>query len=124
LDRERQAAKQVVAQLLEGPRGGVEGYLLHPQVHSLGVEQAVGDRQPHVRERRVQDDRAIFEEDTSVDHRLAVHRHPHGVIGHAEEVVRLYDLEPLVHHRSRVYRDLSPHPPRGMLERVARPDLQ
>ena len=57
-----------------------------------------------------------------VHHRLAVHDDPHVVVSDAEEVVGLDHLEPLVHHRGRVYGDLAPHPPRRMLERVLRPD--
>ena len=36
----------------------------------------------------------------------------------AEQPVRLDDLEPLVHQRRRVDRDLAAHPPRRMLQRV------
>ena len=40
------------------------------------------------------------------------------VVGGAEEVVRLDDLESLVHHRGRVYRDLGAHRPVRMLQSV------
>jgi hypothetical protein len=45
----------------------------------------------------VEDERSILEKDPPVHDRLAVHRDPHVVVGHAEEVVRLYHLEALVH---------------------------
>ncbi len=38
----------------------------------------------------------------------------------AEQPVRLDDLEPLVHQRRRVDRDLPPHPPGRMLQRLVR----
>ena len=40
--------------------------------------------------------------------------------GRAEEPVRFDDFEPLVHQRRRVDRDLRPHLPRRMLQRVCR----
>ena len=44
------------------------------------------------------------------------------VVGHGEQVVRLDDLEALVHERRRVDGDLRAHVPRGMSERLSRRD--
>ena len=44
------------------------------------------------------------------------------LVGHAEQVVRLDELEPLVHERGRVDGDLRPHGPVGMSERLLRGD--
>ena len=60
-----------------------------------------------------------------VHQRLRVHDHLDPVVGQVEQVVRLDHLEPLVHHRRRVDRDLGPHAPGGMAQRVlARDPLQ
>jgi hypothetical protein len=47
----------------------------------------------------VQDHRSVLEEDTTMNDRLAVHRDAHVVVAYPEQMVRLYDLESLVHHR-------------------------
>src|SRR5215204_5167766 len=61
--------------------------------------------------------------DLTMDHGLAVHDDAHVLQRYAEEVVRLNHLQTLVHHGGRVYGDLRPHPPRGVLERILRPSL-
>src|SRR5579883_539426 len=45
------------------------------------------------------------------------------VIGDAKEPVRLYDFQPLIHQSGRVNRDLWPHPPGGMRQRLGYCDL-
>ena len=64
----------------------------------------------------MQDDRAVLEEDAAVHDGLAVDDDPHVFVGYSEEVVHLYDLEALVHHRGGVYCDLGSHLPRRVLE--------
>src|ERR687894_2872089 len=55
--------------------------------------------------------------------RLTVDYDVHVLVGHAEKVVGLYDLEALVHHGCAVYSDFGSHPPSRMLERVLRAHL-
>src|SRR5215210_6556295 len=118
LHSERQTPEYIIPRLLEAPADSVEGYRLGPDVDPLGIEQAEGYGQPHVRQRSVQHDRAVLEESAPVHHRLAVYDDPYVFERNAEEVVRLYHLETLVHHGGRVYGDLRPHPPRGVSERI------
>src|SRR4028118_659647 len=122
VDRERQAPEDVAARLLEGPRGAVERHGGGADVHPLGVEDAVGDGETHVREGGVEDHGAVHEHRAAVYYRLSVHDHPHGVVTDAEEVVGLYHLKALVHHRGRVYGDLGPHLPGRVREGVAGAD--
>ena len=47
-----------------------------------------------------------------------MHEHVDPLVGHAEQVVGLHQLEPLVHQRGGVDRDLAPHRPRGVGQRL------
>jgi hypothetical protein len=47
-----------------------------------------------------------------------MHDHTYVVVSDAEKVMRLDDLEPLVHQGCRVDRDLRPHRPARMRERL------
>jgi hypothetical protein len=62
--------------------------------------------------------RAVDELDHRVDDRLGVHDDVDPLEGDAEQPVGLQDLEPLVHEGGRVDRDLRPHPPRRVAERL------
>src|SRR4051794_3499191 len=67
--------------------------------------------------------RAVDERDESVDDRLRVHDDVDRVVRRAEEMVRLDDLESLVHQRGRVDGDLAAHRPCRMLERLLDGDV-
>ena len=84
----------------------------------VGIRERVLDRQPHVGDAELRDDRAVAQLDHRVHDRLRVHHHVDLIGRHAEQPVRLDDLEALVHQRRRVDRDLPPHLPRRMLQRV------
>src|SRR5688572_22054219 len=123
LHGERQTPEYVIARLLETPADPVERHGFGPDVDPLGIEEAEGYGQPHVGQGGVHHDRAILEESSPMYHRLAVHNDAHVFEWNAEEVVRLNHLQTLVHHGGRVYGDLRPHPPRGVLECILRPGL-
>ncbi len=66
----------------------------------------------------LRDERAVHELDERVDQRLRMDDDVDALLRQAEEEVRLDDLEALVHHRRGVDRDLRPHLPRRVRERV------
>ena len=86
-------------------------------VPTLGVAQRVLDGHAHVRRAKLGLHRTVGELDGGVDLALAVHEHVDVVNRHVEEVVRLDDLEALVHEGRAVYGDLGAHLPRGVRER-------
>ncbi len=53
-----------------------------------------------------------------MDDALRVNDHLDLLVGQAEEPVRLYDLQALVHQGGGVYRYFRPHPPGGMRQRL------
>ena len=83
----------------------------------------VGDRDPHVGQAEVRELRAVGGLDQRVDDRLRVHDDVDAVVGDAEEVVGLHDLEALVHQRGRVDGDLAAHRPRRVVERLLDGDV-
>ena len=58
-----------------------------------------------------------------VDGALRLHDHADAIVGHGEQVVRLDDLETLVHQRGRVDGYLRAHVPRGVRERLSGRDI-
>ncbi len=62
--------------------------------------------------------RPVGELHQAVDERLGMHDHVDALVGGAEQVVGLHQLEPLVHQRGRVDRDLSAHRPRRVGQRL------
>ena len=92
-------------------------------VDALGVVQRVGDRHAHVRVAEVGERRAVAQADQAVDDRLRVHDDVDPLVRDAEQVVGLDQLEPLVHQRRRVDRDLAAHPQVGMRERLVDGDV-
>ena len=89
-----------------------------PHVRALGVVQRVGDRHAHVRVAEVGERGAVVQVHDGVDDRLRVHHHADALVGHAEEVMGLDQLEPLVHQRRRVDGDLAAHLPGRVGERL------
>ena len=90
----------------------------HRHVGAVRVVQRVGDRHAHVRIAQVGERGAVVQVHHRVDDRLRVHHHVDPVVGDAEQVVRLDQLEALVHQRGRVDRDLPAHVPGRVGERL------
>ena len=78
------------------------------------------DRHAHVGKAGVGEQGAVAEAHHPVDDRLRVHDDLDGVVGDPEQVMRLDHLEALVHQRGRVDRDLLPHAPGRVGERLGR----
>ncbi len=98
-----------------------------PGGDAVGVGQGVADGQAHVGHRQLGDGGAVGGGHHGVHDRLRVHDdvdvvETHAVLG-TEQLVRLDDLEPLVHERRRVDRDLGSHAPRGVGQGVVDGDL-
>ena len=108
---ERQAAE---LDQVERPDGDVD---------ALGVVQRVGDRHAHVRVAEMRERGAVAQLDQAVDDRLRVHDDVDLLVRRAEQVVGLDQLEPLVHQRRRVDRDLAAHRPRRVGERLLDRDV-
>ena len=83
----------------------------HGHVDALGMVKRVGDRDAHVGIAQVRERRAVVQVHDRVDDRLRMHDHVDPLVRDAEQVVRLDQLEPLVHQRRRVDRDLAAHVP-------------
>ena len=79
-----------------------------------GQPEGVPDGQAHVRHAQLGDRRAVGELHHRVDHGLRVHDDLDVVVVDPEQLVGLDDLEPLVHQRAGVDRDLRTHRPRRM----------
>ena len=90
--------------------------------HRSGIRERVLDRQPHVGDAQLRDHRAVDELHHRVHDRLRMDHDVDLIGADAEQPVRLDHLEALVHQRRRIDRDLPPHPPRRMLQRVVRRD--
>ena len=90
----------------------------HRRRGALGVGQRVGDRDAHVGVAEMRDRGAVAEADEPVHDRRRVDHDLDPVVGDAEEEVRLDHLEALVRERGRVDRDLRPHRPGRVRERL------
>ena len=88
----------------------------------VGIGERVRDRHAHVRQAEVREQRAVAEPHERVDDRRRVHDDLDRVVRHAEQPVRLDQLEALVRERRGVDRDLRPHRPGRMGERLLRGD--
>ena len=84
----------------------------------LGMRERERDRDAHVRVSQVRERGPVAEADDRVHDRGRMYDDLDRVVVEAEEVVRLDQLEALVRERRGVDRDLRPHGPRGMRERV------
>ncbi len=117
------AATGLAGEVDRGKHGGVqrlEGQRLRPApVHRslsmgnpVGPSQGEGDRQTHVRRGHLGQRGPVGELDHRVHQRLRMDDNVDVVVGHAEEQMRLDQLETLVHQGGRVDRDERPHVPR------------
>ena len=69
---------------------------------ALGPAQRVGDRRAHVRAAELRQHRAVAIRDHAVDDRLRMHQDLDLLVRQPEQVVRLDQLEALVHHGRRI----------------------
>ena len=84
--------------------------------------QGEGDRHAHVRIAEVGERGAIAQVHEAVHDGLRMDDHVQPVIREPEQVVGLDQLQPLVHQRGRVDRDLASHVPGGVGERLLHAD--
>ena len=90
---------------------------------ALGVSERERDRDAHVGIAEVRESGAVAEADERVHDRGRVHDHLDPLVGKTEQEVRLDQLEPLVGERGRVDRDLRPHLPGRVRERLLGRDV-
>ena len=122
--RRRQRERLLVDRLeRQRPRRSTRSSGAHRDVDALGVVQRVGDRHAHVRVAEVRERRAVAQLDQAVDDRLRVDDDVDLLVRRAEQVVGLDQLEPLVHQRRRVDRDLAAHRPGRVGERLLDRDV-
>ena len=121
LVRQREAAEQLRVGLLEGESGGEQVETPHHgQRGPSWVGQGVADGRAHVGHAQMREDSAVREAHHAVHDALRVEQHRDALVGQAEQVVGLDDLQALVHQGRGVDRDLGAHRPIGMLERLLR----
>ena len=89
-----------------------------------GYAERVPDRQPHVGHAQLGDRGSVAELGHRVHDRLRMDDHLDPVVVDAEQLVGLDHLEPLVHERARVDRDLGSHRPRRVGERLGDRDVR
>ena len=89
---------------------------------AIRVRQRVRDRDAHVGDPEMRQQRSVAEPHERVDDRRRVHDDLQLRVGHVEEPMRLDQLEPLVRERGGVDGDLRAHPPGRMRERLGRCD--
>ena len=121
---EREAGERLQvrrAELQDHPGGEVER--LDGRRGTLRVRQRVGDRHAHVGVAEMRQRGAVPEAHHGVHDGGRVDDDLDPVVREVEEEVRLDQLEPLVHERRRVDRDLRAHAPGRMRERVGRLDV-
>ena len=84
----------------------------------VGPGEAVRDRHPHVRRTELGDQGAIAILDDAVNDGLRMDDDVDLLGGKAEQMVRLDQFQPLVHHGRGIDRDLGTHRPVGMAQRL------
>lgn len=101
--------------LFEGEVAHLEKVEARPRllgcIEALGPRERVEDGQPHVGPAELAEDARVGGLDHGVDDGLRVDDDLDVVVARAVEVVRLDDLEALVHERRAVHRDLLAHRP-------------
>ena len=81
---------------------------------SIRVGKRILDRQSHVGNAQLRDDRAVSQLDHRMNDRLRMNDHIDVIGAHAEQPVSLDHFEAFVHECCRVDCDLAPHPPGWM----------
>ena len=88
------------------------------QWQTLGEREGILYRQAHIGHTELRFHAAVAELHRTVHYRLRVDEHLNLLSLNAEEPLRLDNLEALVHHRRRVYRNLRSHLPCRMAQSV------
>ena len=101
-----------------GDAGKVEP--LRRRRHPLGPGERISDRDPHVGTAELGEHRAVDKLDQRMDHRLWVDHDIKLFRRQSEQVVRLDQLEPLIHQSRRIDRDFGAHRPIGMRDGLGR----
>ena len=99
-------------------RGQIEA--LGRSMHALGPGQAIGDGRAHIGAGHLREDRPVTQMHEAMHDRLRMDQNVELVRREPEEVMRFQQLEPLVHQRGRIDRDLGAHRPVGVVETPAR----
>ena len=84
----------------------------------LRIRESIAYGKFHIGNPQLGDHRTIFELNHRMDHRLRMHLNLYLFRCKPEQPLRLDHLEPLVHHRRRIDRDLCPHAPVRVLQRL------
>ena len=90
----------------------------NPGGDPVGIGEAMGDGRAHVGRGHAGDQRTVGEVDQPMHDRLRMDDDGEPLGRHAEEVMGLDQLEPLVHQAGGIDRHLRPHHPVRMLERL------
>ncbi|MNM84848.1 hypothetical protein D3C81_969500 [compost metagenome] len=95
----------------------------HPGVDPLRVRHAIGNGRAHVGVAKLGEHRAVGVRHHRMDDALRVDQHLDLLRRGAEQPMGLDHLEPLVHHRGRIHRDLAAHHPFGVGAGLVRRDV-
>ena len=88
------------------------------RLHPLRPGQRMGDRNAHVGAAELGKHRSVDIFDHRMDDRLRMDEDVDPLARQPEQMMRLDQLEPLVHHRRRIDADLGAHRPVGMRHRL------
>ncbi len=88
------------------------------RMHALGPSEAVGDRCAHVRAAQLREHRAVGQRDEAMHDGLRMDQDVELGGRQSEQMMRLDQLEPLVHQRRRIDGHLGSHRPVRMIERL------
>ena len=121
---EPEQRERLVVGLVELEREPAQVERRHGRRRAPRVRERVRDRHPHVRQPEMRERCAVAEADERVDGRGRMHEHLDPVVRDPEEHVRLDHLEALVRERGGVDRDLRPHRPGRVRQRLLDGDVR
>ena len=90
------------------------------QRQPLRIGEGVGNRDLHIGNAELRNNRSIFEFHKRMDNRLRMNNNLDGIIVGIKEPFCLDYLQSFIHQRCRINRNLSPHRPVGMLQSLLR----